>query len=709
LEVAAASFSHFSRETARPNSGKERFMVFPHIRLKVNISMVVTAMAFVVGMWIFNTEVLNHNWIKSVHDLPMVGTIIIVIVVIAVLVNHFTLVPLVTCLKKLETGGTCEHQERLKALRSIVRLPVVIIALNVMGFFMGPMGKTIPDALTGGTPFFSPVPLLTMFYNLFIGFVCSLTIIIEHGVILTGAKRVLNVTSRDEVGGRKVSDLSLRLKNVFFPFGIALLFGSMIGVGGFSVYNREVTSETLFARAAAGQELSAAEKAQAKALATLLSGDAASREARAEAALTLRSSSADKPGYYIAYVGIIFLALFLVTLGLSIFFSSETSSYLKRFSQNLARVLEGEGDLSQRLYLVQFNELGDLAVLYNRLIEMLRNLLLKVKAEAEQASTSSGALQRFIDQCSASIGEISTSAGRVDAHSVKQAEAVQTANRAIGEILGSIEEVKENVATQAGFIEETSSAIHQMSANIANVSTASKEARSMSEALVALAKDGEDRVGQTIQAIEGIEKTSALVTEIVSVISRIASQTNLLAMNASIEAAHAGAFGKGFAVVADEVKKLAEESAQSAVQIETEIQEMARSVTQGAALSRRTGEALNQISSDINQSTKVLTSIAYAMEEQNAGAQEILTSVGSIIQTTQHIQSRTADQFARSNRIRDNMDVLVGAATDIRAAAGSQGVNMGVLKEAIANLNKVMAQNQEVVTELNKAVGRFKL
>jgi len=225
-----------------------------------------------------------------------------------------------------------------------------------------------------------------------------------------------------------------------------------------------------------------------------------------------------------------------------------------------------------------------------------------------------------------------------------------------------------------------------MSANVAGVTNASREARSLSEALVALARDGEEKVGRTIEAIEGIERTSKLVTEIVSVISRIAAQTNLLAMNASIEAAHAGAFGKGFAVVADEVKKLAEESAQSAVQIENEIEAMARSVVEGAALSRTTGEALNRISSDINKSTALMTSIAQAMEEQDAGTREILESVGTIIQTTQRIQAQTSDQFARSNRIRENMDLLVGSAGDIRAAARSQGSNLNALKTAIDNL-----------------------
>ncbi|MBN2354156.1 MAG: methyl-accepting chemotaxis protein [Spirochaetales bacterium] len=651
-------------------------MVYPRIRLKINYSMAITALVFVSGMWIFNSEVLNHDWRASLTAMPLVAFIVGSIITAAAAVNFFSLRPLVACLKKIETGGQPGPAERRRALAATVRLPAVIIVLNVFGFFIGPLGQLVPQALINGQSLFLPVPLLTVFYNVLIGFACSLTIILEHAVLLSGAKRVLNVTSRDELGGgagRRMSDLSLRLKNVLFPFGIAILLGAMMGVAGFSFFSREIRSTAAPSGTGGGDVF------------------------------------LQKEWGFLASSGALFLILLAAALGLSLFFSSETSSYLKTFSANLSRLLAGQGDLSRRLPLLQYNELGDLAALYNRLIDTLRGLLVRVKAEAEGTAVSSEELNRFIEKCSVSVAEISTSTGRVNSETERQSHAVGSATLAIGEILNSIEEVKESVTTQASFIEQTSSAINQMSANVASVTTASREARSLSEALVALARDGEEKVGRTIEAIEGIEKASRLVTEIVAVISRIASQTNLLAMNASIEAAHAGSFGKGFSVVADEVKKLAEESAQSAVRIENEIEAMTRSVVEGAALSRTTGEALGKISSDINRSTTLMVSIAQAMEEQDAGTREILDSVSSIIRTTQRIQTQTGDQFARSTKIRENMDLLVSSAADIRTAARSQGTNLSALREAINELGKVTAKNREVVQELNEAVGKFRL
>jgi methyl-accepting chemotaxis protein len=682
-------------------------MVHFRLRLKINLSMALTAVFFVATMWFFNTEVLNHDWVGAIRDLPMFMGIVGCIVLVAVLVNYFTLAPLVQCLSKIEKGGRPEPAERLKALSAMVRLPIVIIVLNVLGFFLGPLGRLLPKAFSGGMGFFTPIPLLTMFYNLFVGLVCSLTIILIHSVLLTGAKRVLNAVSREEVAGRRIADMSLRLKNILYPFGLALLFGAMLGVAGFSYYSREIRSvRTLYQKTAEGRELTPDERVQAGALRALFSADG---PGRAEAAETLAAAVDRKESGFLLSMGLLFVILAGITLTLSLFFSAETSSYLNKFSKSLSEILEGHGDLSQRLYLVQFNELGDLAVLYNRFIEKLQALLQKVKTEAGETAASSEVIERFISGCTRAMDEIASGAALVDADCRKQAEAVEAANRTIGEILSSIEEVKGSVDTQAAFIEESSSAINELGASIGSVSTTTEGARDLSDTLVILSEDGVDKVARTIKAMEGIEKTSQLVVEITGVISRIAAQTNLLSMNAAIEAAHAGDYGRGFAVVADEVRKLAEESAMSAVQIGKEIGEMARSIADGSALSNETGHALKKISEDILKNTQMMTTIAHAMEEQNVGSKEILQSVTNIVQTTQHIKTRTGDQFTKSNEIRQKMEILVASSADIHAAAEAQGKSMTSLKEAIDNLSGVVIKNKEVVSGLSEAVGRFKL
>jgi len=171
-----------------------------------------------------------------------------------------------------------------------VRLPVAIIVLNVLGFFFGPLGRLIPKAIEG-QGLFLPIPILTVFYNVVIGFTSSLTIILVHNILLAGAKRVLDVTRLDELNdsaGRRIHDLSLRLKNVLYPFGLALLFGAIMGVAGFSIYSREIRAVTA----------------------------ASAASAVPEAAALLQKEWA-----FLLSTGILYLILLAVTLGLSLFFS----------------------------------------------------------------------------------------------------------------------------------------------------------------------------------------------------------------------------------------------------------------------------------------------------------------------------------------------------------------------------------------------------
>jgi methyl-accepting chemotaxis protein len=684
-------------------------MVYRHLRLKINFILTVVATTFVSLLWFFNTEIVYHDWARAIREFPMLFTIVVILMTVACIILYFLLTPLVRCLKKIEQGESAEQNGRLGAFQSMVRLPLVIIMVSVIGFFLGPIGTILPRTLVYGEPFFAANNMLTIFYSMTIGFVCSLTIIMLCNIVLSSAKRILNVRKEEELQGSRIRDLSLRAKNILYPFGLALMFAAMMGVAGFSMYDREMKdSRSLYQDLSSNKALTATENGQVKNLRLLLDGQAGG-ESKKTAAQELSGVMENRENTFLVTAGILFFALLFIILGLAIFFSSETSSYLRKFSRSLKDVLEGEGDLSKRMYVAQFNELGELSILFNRIIEMLYSLLKNVTTSAQDAAASSVVLNQFIESFSGSVGKIASGFEKVENNISAQGDAVNRTNQAVAGILASIEEVRENVEIQASFIEQSSASITQMSTSISNVATTTQEAQRRSDILVTLAKDGEEKVENTILAIEGVEKTSKLVNEIVEVISRIASQTNLLAMNASIEASHAGIYGKGFSVVADEVRKLAEESAESTKQISHEIDEMTHSIANGVELSRRTAESLNKISQDINLTSKVMTTISEAMNEQNEGTKEIIGSVGSILQTTAKIKERTADQFAKSTEIRERMNVLVASSADIRGVVDSQAENIRKALELIENVKTVTKNNQHIVEEFEKAVGKFKL
>ncbi len=250
-------------------------------------------------------------------------------------------------------------------------------------------------------------------------------------------------------------------------------------------------------------------------------------------------------------------------------------------------------------------------------------------------------------------------------------EGADQVNDAAGQVSSAAQQSAEGASEQASSLEETSSALEQMAAMTRTNAENAKQANTLSEQARAAAQSGDHTMGRLNGAMSAISESSGQISKIIKVIEEIAFQTNLLALNAAVEAARAGEHGKGFAVVADEVRNLAQRAAQAARETTGLIENSVNKAKEGTDVASEVGKSLSTIVGDVTKVTDLINGISKASEEQAQGVDQVNTAVSQMDKVTQQNAAGAEESASAAEQLAAQAANVKGMVEELAALVGS--------------------------------------
>ena len=249
-------------------------------------------------------------------------------------------------------------------------------------------------------------------------------------------------------------------------------------------------------------------------------------------------------------------------------------------------------------------------------------------------------------------------------------DGAEQVNDASSQVSVASQQLADGASEQASSLEETSAALEEMTAMTRTNAENAKQANQLADQASAAADEGEKTMVKLNDAMQGIQTSSEQIGKVIKVIEEIAFQTNLLALNAAVEAARAGEHGKGFAVVADEVRNLAMRAAEAAKETTGLIERAAGSAREGVAVADEVGQALGTIVGDVTKVTELINGITQASQEQAQGADQVNIAVAQIDKVTQQNAASAEESASAAEELSAQSEAVKGTVNELVALVG---------------------------------------
>ena len=377
---------------------------------------------------------------------------------------------------------------------------------------------------------------------------------------------------------------------------------------------------------------------------------------------------------------VIFIFTVALSLGITILISNGISDHVTSVSNNLKEIASGDGNLNVSLKVDSHDEIGELSKYFNEFVTKIRNVIDEVKTQSSNLATSTNKMTPILNNFSESSQE--------------QASSTEEITATIEEVSAGMDQIARNARYQFDIISTLSERMNSLSEIIHEMEQKIKDTTGLAGDISSKAKSGEASIQSMNDSMSRINNSSDQMKNIINIISDISKQTNLLSLNASIEAARAGDAGRGFAVVADEIAKLAVLTSQSIKNIDALIRSNSEEISQGYSSIQGTVSMIKMIMDGINSINTMMIKLAESMTIQMKINEEVNSEATKVKEKSNEIKIATEEQKVAIEAISHSVMTINDLTMEI--STGSQ------------NMLNTFEQTIKITSDLNDQVDFFK-